>query len=461
VSEPTLPTAPTGWTFGAATLSDSQAPTTDGTVVITTKAATYTVSVTNSISRDLGALKITKTVQGGGSGFTGTFSVDVTCTGDGGTYLDRVITYPTPGFVTIMGIPTGNQCTVTEDAPTGAPTGYSWGTASITGSPALIAKGGTTEVGVTNVVTGRAKIVKTVNGQPPAAGQTFTFQLRTGASTSADGTVLEQKDTDASGNISFTTALIPGQTYQVCEWVMPAWNSNLTGDGPLFVPNSIIPPSLPNPSVNNMTVCADFTVPAGQTRTFTVENTPPPGGRALTIGFWKNWASCTASAQKKYNFLDWALALASQQTSNPPGGMVISAQNPGVVGWPSYASLWYLVLKGDATSTAINVKNAPGCEAARNLLDKTTVDGRKKMASDPLFNMTAQLVAAEANRFTGAGISGTTITNINRAVLLDGKYKFDGLTYSPKLTAADTSLANCLATQLDNYNNDRPVSSCP
>jgi hypothetical protein len=61
----------------------------------------------------------------------------------------------------------------------------------------------------------------------------------------------------------------------------------------------------------------------------------------------------------------------------------------------------------------------------------------------------------------GAGISGTTITNINRAVLLDGKYGFNGLTYSPKLTTADTNLANCLATQLDNYNNGRAVSSCP
>ena len=83
------------------------------------------------------------------------------------------------------------------------------------------------------------------------------------------------------------------------------------------------------------------------------------------------------------------------------------------------------------------------------------------MANDPLFNMTAQLVAAQLNRFMGAGISGVTTTNIQRAVLLNGKYQFNGLTYSLKLITADTNLANCLATQLDNYNNDRPVSSCP
>jgi hypothetical protein len=55
-----------------------------------------------------------------------------------------------------------------------------------------------------------------------------------------------------------------------------------------------------------------------------------------------------------------------------------------------------------------------------------------------------------------------TISNIDKAVLLNGKYKFNGETYTPSsLTAADKNLANCLATQLDNYNNNRAVSNCP
>src|SRR5262249_52273208 len=79
--------------------------------------------------------------------------------------------------------------------------------------------------------------------------------------------------------------------------VFAGWNTTL---GPnLFVPNSIIPPSLPNPNVNNLTVCTDFVAQAGQTTAFTVDNQSPPGGRALTIGFWKNWASCTASSINK------------------------------------------------------------------------------------------------------------------------------------------------------------------
>ena len=103
----------------------------------------------------------------------------------------------------------------------------------------------------------------------------------------------------------------------------------------------------------------------------------------------------------------------------------------------------------------------PNSSLSVNRLNTTSVDAKNKNPSDPLFNMSAQLVAAQLNRFMGAGVNGTTIMNIDRAVLLNGKYKFNGLSYSPKLTAADTNLANCLATQLDNYNNGRLVSLCP
>ena len=38
-----------------------------------------------------------------------------------------------------------------------------------------------------------------------------------------------------------------------------------------------------------------------------------------------------------------------------------------------------------------------------------------KMASDPIFNMVAQLVAAELNRAAGAGICGKAATAITQA----------------------------------------------
>src|SRR4029079_4323230 len=152
---------------------------------------------------------------------------------------------------------------------------------------------------------------------------------------------------------------------QICEWVFPGWNTNLAGDGPLFVPSSIIPPALPNPNVSNLTVCADFTVQPGQTRTFTVDNTQPPGGRALTVGFWKNWASCSNSNGKGQKpMLDLALGIATNMTPNPPDGLAVSAQNPGPTSWPTYAPIYYLVLKGNAASTVDNILAAPDCSKA-------------------------------------------------------------------------------------------------
>src|SRR5207302_11268619 len=96
------------------------------------------------------------------------------------------------------------------------------------------------------------------------------------------------------GVINFTTLLVPGSTYQLCEIVMPGWSTNLG----TFVPDSFYPPdgTVANPNVDNSILCANFTVAAGETKTFNVDNSPPPGGRALTIGFWKNWASCASSS---------------------------------------------------------------------------------------------------------------------------------------------------------------------
>lgn len=39
-----------------------------------------------------------------------------------------------------------------------------------------------------------------------------------------------------------------------------------------------------------------------------VDNTPPPGGQARTIGFWKNWSSCAASNGNQRFVLDETLA---------------------------------------------------------------------------------------------------------------------------------------------------------
>jgi hypothetical protein len=302
--------------------------------------------------------------------------------------------------------------------------------------------------GETSAVVSYAKVVKTFGGSAPSGTQQVDFQLRSGASISAAGTVLETKTVNAGngGIVTFSTSLLPGATYQLCEVLGPLGPGWMTTLGPPLY-------SVYNPNLDNSTVCTDFVATAGQTKTFTLNNTFP-GGLGFTIGYWKNWSSC--SGGKQVAILDQTLAKAVTATANPPGGLVVSAQNVGG-GWPNFASAYYLVLSQSFLKT-----NASGlCTAAFNLLGKSTMNGKSKMSSDPLFNMTAQLLGAELNMFSGAGSNGNIATDVSRGVVLNGKYQFNGNGYTGKLSASDTALANCLATQLENYNSNRTVGTCP
>ena len=100
----------------------------------------------------------------------------------------------------------------------------------------------------------------------------------------------------------------------------------------------------------------------------------------------------------------------------------------------------------------LNLQLNPG-----HCLDKSTIDTDKKMASDPLYNLAAQLVAAELNYAAGAAKCGPITTAIASANALLTKYGFTGTgSYAAAMTAADKQLANSLAQKLDDYNNNRP-----
>ena len=263
----------------------------------------------------------------------------------------------------------------------------------------------------TNTQRGLARVVKTVRGASPSGSQSFCFDLRSGASTASAGSILESQCADGGngGVIDFTTTLIPATTYALCELVMPGWMTTL---GPPFY-------VVYNPSGDNSTVCTDFTVNPGQTKSFEIDNRPPPGGLARTIGFWKNWASCAGSRGKQKPVLDQTLAAAD------PAGIAIGT----------------LTL------------HAGDCGKAVRLLDKSTVDSGKKMASDPDFGLAAQLLAARLNIVAGAGSCPAAVTAINDGQALLTTTHFNGSTHD-KLSAAQATQANGLASTLDRYNNN-------
>lgn len=259
------------------------------------------------------------------------------------------------------------------------------------------------------------KVSKTLTNGP--SDTQFTFELRElsndndplNPTDDTIGALLDTKVIAANNTpVQLNGFLLPG-TYTICEVLPgPGWTSDLGGIDQYTLTIAL----------DNSRVCADFTLGAGDAKVVAVANTRP-GGAQLTIGFWKNHASCKKSNGGQAAVLDATLALAGN------------------------------TLIGDLNLTG----SAADCVKAVNVLNKTTIDGRTKKSSDPLFNMAAQLLAAKLNVTGGAGTCTASTNAINAAQQLLVKYHWNGLTYSPALTAADAALANQLNNTLDLYNN--------
>jgi hypothetical protein len=402
-------TVPSGWDLTSATCDDGSPV----TKIDVSAGETVTCTFTNRLK---GKIIIKKITNPSPDPTSTSFSFSA-----GGGLSPSSFSLANGGSQTFSNVTPGNGYSASETVPAG------WDLTSKTcddGSPVSnidVSPGETVTCTFTNTLRGKAKVIKTFSGLPPSGTLNVTFQLRQGASALAAGTILESLTANAGngGVLNFTTTLTPGSTYQMCEVLGPLGPGWMTTLGPPLY-------SVYNPSGDNSTVCTDFSVTAGQTKTFSIDNKPPPGGLGFTIGYWKNWSSCTGGGQKPV--LDQTLLKMAQ------GG------TPETLG---------LLVLNPLTQSASTV-----CKNAVNILNKSTLTG-KKMSSDPLFNMAAQLLAADLNVGAGAGNCAASATAINQAHALLSKYKFDGNGYTPKLTAADTTLANNLATTLDKYNNNK------
>ncbi len=232
VSESTLPTAPTGWTFGTPTISPET-----GSITISEKSPAYAeVVVTNTISRDLGDLRISKVFDPLTSGFTGDFTISYDC--DDGETHDGTVELGAGESQTITGIPTGTTCTITEPTLPTAPEGWTFGTSTFspeTGevtvselSPAYA------EVVVTNTISrnmGELKISKVFD--PLTSGFTgdFTISYDCDDGTAHDGTVEL-----AAGESQTITGIPTGTTCTVSESTLPTAPTGWTFGTPSYSP---------------------------------------------------------------------------------------------------------------------------------------------------------------------------------------------------------------------------------
>jgi hypothetical protein len=263
-----------------------------------------------------------------------------------------------------------------------------------------------------NTKQAKVQVIKTLSGAAITGTETFTFTLRSGATTVLPGDILQTLVANSTngGTLNFTPFLTLGSTYQICEIVLAGWNSTISGMTGAFVIQT-------EPDGDNSTICVPFTpTTPGETVVININNTPPPGGDARTIGYWKNWNSCSKSNGKQTDQLGAALAAAGG--SFTLGDLVVDT-----------------------------------CEEAVAILNKSTVGANsKKMASDPAYNMAAQLMAALLNKAAGAEVCQDAQDAIDDALALLDAINFTG-TGSYK-NAAGIDGANAIAATLDEYNNN-------
>ena len=144
VSEPNLPTAPAGYSFGSPTFSPS------AMVTIDQGSSAVTVTTHNTLTRDTGSLELAKHLSGGPAGYTGPFTIHWDC----GAFGSGDATVSTTTSAIISQIPTGTQCTASETPPS-APTGYTFGTPTFSPSATvtIATKGATVTLTTNNTLT--------------------------------------------------------------------------------------------------------------------------------------------------------------------------------------------------------------------------------------------------------------------------------------------------------------------
>jgi hypothetical protein len=331
---------------------------------------------------------------------------------------------------------------LTDRGCTGVTTYSNSGAAGISVTPAT---GDSAVCTFTNTQRATVGVIKYENGTLPLT-RAWQFQIRTGASVSGSGIVRAEGTADiTTGVVTFSCVaanntagspcvdvsgvanFIPGN-YHFCEINMPAgWHNNING----FTPDSEIPEAS-----DNGNECIAITLSAGGSGmpsgitagNVAIDNTPPPGGDARTIGYWKNH-SCYAPG-KQADVLTPLLPL-----------------NVGIGYTDTPTNSDYVVTT---------------CADAYYLLDKRKVNGgHQKVASDAAYGLAAQLVASILNVKSNASHACIDATIASAQVLLD-RINFNGTgdyLGSKKAGTADYALAISLAHTLDLWNNNTPP--CP
>ncbi|MEN8172869.1 MAG: Ig-like domain-containing protein, partial [Chloroflexota bacterium] len=301
---------------------------------------------------------------------------------------------------------------------------------------------------ITNSAKGMVNLLKLTNGvEDPEMEWKFTLS----------GPGVDETDYTPPPLVDFGGAkLIPGEEYTICETGIPAawkteWMVDTTGNG---IPDAIIPmvyevdydPVGPNgysrvydpnyeppPAIyTNDTRCVNFVIDVGETLNFQIDN-QYLGGEPRTIGYWKNWNTCTGGGQAD-----------------------TAAENGGPAeGWYILDDVLYNP-PGMTVGTYTFPLEDPGCEEGVAVLNKSDINTGEKFAEDAAYNLAAQLVAANANLAVGAQTCEAVVNTVADAQALLVSIGFDGRGGYLRPVGYDKDTydyANALAEILDFYNN--------
>ena len=283
----------------------------------------------------------------------------------------------------------------------------------------------------TNTQRGMVQLLKSTNG---VASQTAAWDF------TLQGPEVDESGSTPPATLNFNGAkLIPGETYTLCETGIPAgWTANWSKDSAdigfkfgvnndpvdpvlgyskIYDPNYVAPPG----EYDNDTRCINFTVDPGETIAFAIDNTFPEGEQR-TIGYWKNWSTCTNGNQVN-----------------------TAAKNGG-------AAEGYFLLD-DLLPITVGDLVIESCEDGVNILDKRALNGNNKnMAKDAAYRLAAQQLAAKLNLAAGAESCGVD-TEVAAAQDLLESIDFLGTGNYLRPRDALYQDATEFAATLDTYNN--------
>ena len=256
-------------------------------------------------------------------------------------------------------------------------------------------------------------------------------------------------DPNDTGTADMLIPFLPAEN----DALVPDPKVNPPGYSNVFDPNYV---AFPDGFVND-TRCVNFVANAGETEVFKIDN-QFPGGEPRTIGYWKNWNSCTGGGQ-----IDVAAEAGNTSAERIAAATALlddALQSPGItIGLLTMIADNNIYDCDDATQQAINI------------LSKLRIapNGREQlMASDGAYALASQQLAAIANVTVGAGSCPARDVAVIEGQTLLASIGFDGTGeyLTPKQARKDgnTALrtdALRLAEVLDSYNNGTLCAVAP